>query len=73
MNGASGVTISAGTVILSGLPEPAVSFYCVAYDYSSQTVRGLMQVTNDGKLQAYSANRSSLSSDVYNFVYISKH
>ena len=72
MNGSSGVSIPAGTKLVSNLPTPVMQQFIPVFNYSNQSVRGLLQLFTNGELYAYSANVRSLESDIYSFSYITK-
>ena len=72
MGGSSGVSIPAGTVILSGLPTPQNPGMYPTIDFADQTIDGLLYISKTGELGAYSGNKKALASDVYSIVYIAE-
>ena len=72
MSGIYGVSIAPGSEILSGLPIPTVSSFFPVYNYLTQEVIGLVQITSSGKLVAYSGNTKNLNNAVYGFSYLAE-
>lgn len=72
MSGVYGVSIASGSEILSGLPIPAISSFFPVYNYLTQAVIGLVQITSSGKLIAYSGNTQDLNNAVYGFSYLAQ-
>lgn len=72
MNGSSGSGVTPGTLIASGLPVPSTAGFFPVIKFTDQTVVGLLQLSVEGKLYAYSGNVRNLESGVYNFTYIAE-
>lgn len=72
MNGAYNVNIAPGDLILSGLPKAKNNAFFPVYEYRTQTLIGLLQITTDGKLYSYSGNRQNITAGVYSIVYIAE-
>ena len=72
MNGSSGSGVAPGTLIASGLPVPKAIGVFPVIKFTDQTVVGLLQLTIEGKLYAYTSNVRNLETGVYNFTYIAE-